>query len=133
MENEFVPHLEVLELRKLGFDEDCLGFYFRERETEEFQFNLKGNIGAFFGQQFNAPLYQQAFRWFREKYGYDISIKKSTPFKYSFIIEQLFVEDVNYYFIDFHYKSYEEAQIKCLKKLIKIVKDETRNTNYGSF
>ena len=54
--------------------------------------------------------------------GYDISIKKCTPSEYKFEIEQLFVEGDNYYFIDFVFKTYEEAELKCLKKLIEIVK-----------
>ena len=70
----------------------------------------------------SAPTFSQAFRWFREKYGYDISIKKCTPSEYKFEIEQLFVEGDNYYFIDFVFKTYEEAELACLKKLIEIVK-----------
>jgi hypothetical protein len=70
----------------------------------------------------NAPLYQQAFRFIREKYGYDVSIKKCTPSEYKFEIEQLFVEGNNHYFIDFHFPSHEVAELECLKKLIETVK-----------
>ena len=67
-----------------------------------------------------APLYQQAFRWFREKYKIDAWV---VPFKnlddekqYSYIIDELsFDEDPE----DFY--TYEEAELECLKKLIEIV------------
>lgn len=129
MENEFVGYDEALVLRELGFNNPCIGLYeIKSRElvprtglTIDW-FNDTDDNSNIDSWKMSAPLYQQAFKFLREKYGYDITIKKSTPFKYSFIIEQLFVEDVDYYFIDFHYKSYEEAQIKCLKKLIEIVK-----------
>ena len=70
-----------------------------------------------------APLYQQAFRWFREKYGmlytieenleddqvwYEWDVKSSNGFEGSFEA------------------TYEEAELACIKKLIKIAK--TTNT-----
>ena len=57
-----------------------------------------------------APLYQQAFRWFREKY------------KSKFILSE------DYYWIvgigQTKVKSYEEAELECLKKLIEIAKEK---------
>ena len=61
-----------------------------------------------------APLYQQAFRFFREKY------------KSNFIIG--FGNDGGYYRIgnlfSKWYKTYEEAELECLKKLIEIIKNK---------
>jgi hypothetical protein len=63
-----------------------------------------------------APLYQQAFRWFREKYGLKSSISYSM------------LDDNNWYFqfdksgIEYGFKTYEEAESECLDKLIEICK-----------
>jgi hypothetical protein len=73
-----------------------------------------------------APLYQQAFRWFREKHnliglvdgGYDNSKNIFT-----YVIWNDFRDDI----FDDYYSIYEEAELACLKKLIEIAK---RN-NYG--
>lgn len=120
MEKEFVPYEQALALKQLGFDLPCFGkFYFNQLEIGGVWTNndFKEDSDFFI----SAPLYQQAFRWFREEYGYDISIKKCTPSEYKFEIEQLFVEN-NYYFIDFPFPSYEVAELECLKKLKEIVK-----------
>ena len=130
MEKEFIGYTEALSLKELGFDEPCFGFYlsndklnlfndcrWEERTNSEF-------IHHFMDKDIScvAPTFSQSFRFFREKYGYDVSIKKCRPTEYKFEIEQLFVEDNNYYFIDFPFSSHENAELECLKKLIEIVK-----------
>jgi hypothetical protein len=151
MKKEFVPYKQALELKELGFNEPCFALYSAiEGENHKFLWATssidhiietikKGNkffddskgdktrIQHFIKNSYTentitAPLYQQAFKFFREKYGYDVSIKKCTPNEYKFEIEQLFVEGDNYYFIDFVFKTYEEAELACLIKLIEIVK-----------
>jgi len=123
MNKDFTPYEQALELAKLNFNEKCFGYYGLENELYiEISCNLDSNLTR---RNFIAtPTFSQAFRWFREKYGYDVSIKKCTPSEYKFEIEQLFVKDNNYYFIDFAFSSYEEAELECLKKLIEIVKNK---------
>jgi len=59
MNKEFVPYEQALELKELGFDEPCIMTYLNgELDKELFLFN----------HSILAPLYQQAFRWFREKH-----------------------------------------------------------------
>ena len=114
MEKEFIPYEQAVALKELGFDEPCFrGWY----EDEGLYYHPDSDIVL------DNPTFSQAFRWFREKYGYDVTIKKCTPSEYKFEIEQLFVEN-NYYFIDFPFPSYEVAELECLKKLIEIVKRE---------
>jgi hypothetical protein len=60
-------------------------------------------------------LYQQAFRWFREKYGLDNAVLKDR-----FVIE---TEDMLPYWF-YGFKTYEEAELTCLIKLIEIVKQK---------
>ncbi len=120
MKKEFIPYEQSLELKELGFDEPCFGVYLIQSK----EFVLVGSTERIRpkSKNFNAPLYQQAFRWFREKYGYDVSIKKR-----KFEIQKLEIygeSDPDYYFTDFPFDSYEESELKCLKKLIEIVKNK---------
>jgi hypothetical protein len=64
--------------------------------------------------RYSAPLYQQAFRWFREKYNLYHRIDPSDIEDISYTI---FDEDDEIY-EDSCYWSYEQAELECLKKLI---------------
>ena len=69
-----------------------------------------------------APLYQQAFRWFREKHrlisSVDISEEGTAQEHYFVTIST----QGSYGF----FKTYEEAELECLKKLIEIVKEKNQ-------
>ena len=132
MEKEFVPYEQSLELKDLGFDEPCFIYWVYDgvEITYSTSHNKSGwSIIGFKNSQMlkkaglcTAPTFSQAFRWFREKYNYDVSIKKR-----KFEIEKLEIyeeSDPDYYFTDFPFDSYEESQLKCLKKLIEIVKQK---------
>jgi hypothetical protein len=122
MEKEFIPYEQALTLKQLGFEEECFAQYSDKALCQHGYGKVRqGNLLSY---NCITPLYQQCFRWFREKYGYDVTIKKCTPSEYKFEIEQLFVEGNNYYFIDFSFNTYEEAEVECLKKLIEIVKEK---------
>ena len=113
MNKEFIPYQQALELKELGFNEPCFGkFYFNHLEIGGNWSNddFKEDPDVFI----SAPLYQQAFRWFREKYGIHI-----TPNKFdttTWIAEWGYWESPVYY-------SYEEAELACLNKLIEITKN----------
>lgn len=62
MKELFVPYEQALELKELGFDEPCFGFY-NDMENNK---PMGGNFPC--DGRNSAPLYQQCFRWFREKY-----------------------------------------------------------------
>ena len=123
MEKEFIPYEQALALKELGFDEPCLQaydkngiLYYSHRTDKLFTF-LNSNLST----QCSAPLYQQAFRWFRKKYKLQAEIiwrsdmkcfcYKTGKFKYG-----------SHDFSKDDYKTYEEAELECLKKLIEIVK-----------
>jgi hypothetical protein len=134
MKNEFVSYEIALALKKLGFNEDCLYGYFAFNDLNQ---TLEDDIKPMLTQEdvdnycrenklypfwaCSAPLYQQAFAWFSEKYGYDVSIKRCSPKEYQFIIELNFQEDNDYHFIDFPFSSYKEAELECIRKIIKII------------
>jgi hypothetical protein len=112
MNKEFVPYQQALELKELGFDEPCFGkFYFNHLEIGGNWSNddFKEDHDVFI----SAPLYQQAFRWFREKYGIHITPNKFDTTTWN--AEWGYWESPVYY-------SYEEAELACLIKLIEIAK-----------
>ena len=86
LEKDFVPYEQALALKELGFDEHCFAFYDGKfiRSTE-FDFDSYNSIDV--GHHPLAPTFSQAFKWFREKYGYDVTIKKCTPSEYKFEVE----------------------------------------------
>ena len=75
MEKEFIPCEQALDLRELEFDELCICIYNREKALRANVFNNSNDRFKSVQLSYNngkipAPLYQQAFRWFRDKYGY---------------------------------------------------------------
>ena len=105
---DFAPHQQALELKELGFDEPCYGFY------DEFS-NNKIAYGSSVVIN-KAPTYSQAFRWFREKYQLHSYIEGAYPW-FRFYIN---TEDNRY---EGHkHLSFEEAELACLIKLIEITR-----------
>lgn len=117
MNKEFVNYKTALALKELGFDEPC------------FISNLVGELKDYIGPKESTvpmPLYQQAFRWFREKHnhvGFIQIVEPEYGGEYGYVIyynpNHLSVHHWNKGF-----KTYEEAESACLDKLIEIVKDE---------
>lgn len=84
MNKEFIPYEQALELKELGFDEYCLAFYGGDGDSKIYYNSLRNGSGDYEPYKnserlkwFGAPLYQQAFRFFREKYGFTYSIGKT--------------------------------------------------------
>ncbi len=124
MNKEFVPYEQALALKELGFDEPCFSTY-RQWDGREPYLHLDTDIEADnFTIECDAPLYQQAFRWFREKYGLEGVTQRAEDFMwYKWAIYQ-YNENGKKYVADWYeYKTYEEAELECLIKLIEIVKE----------
>ena len=152
MNKEFISYEQALELKELGFDEHCFGYYVDgELRGVNLGYEELGGVKPYY-QRFgfhtitnndmdnsnkvvvSTPLYQQAFRWFREKYGYDIHIRGAI-FRASYVIgvpKEINIKSVDGYpvVITWDYiidetgerKTYEEAEHACLNKLIEIKK-----------
>lgn len=132
MEKEFVPYQESLELKELGFDESCFGRYILEGGGAKSMFVLEKCLKQDIGLCL-APLYQQTFRWFREKFGllsWVVNMGNLNPEGYTWYTQSIKGIVLNEYcdpkFKNWcmSFKSYEEAELECLKELIKIVKNE---------
>lgn len=131
IEDEFIPYEQALALKELGFDEPCFGYYTGDKKHLLIRPNMGRRNEDLNDIVCTAPLYQQAFRWFREKYGLEYSIKpvygKKHYLKYRCNIysNEKLLQVVKYYFPDNPYfDNREEAELKCLEKLIEICKQQ---------
>jgi hypothetical protein len=121
MKTEFIPYEQALELKELGFDERTLRAYYKESEQLL-------DIGSGNMYDTKAPLYQQAFRWFRVKYnllggvysnasGWAWEIHDNVGGTHRFASE--YTGDC---LESGMFTSFEKAELACLEKLIEIVK-----------
>ena len=111
MNKEFIPYEQALELKELGFEEICFAWYHKGKLTFNELYNFPDiNQNT---RNTSAPLYQQAFRWFRDKYVLHCFIEYEDGRLYDAIVDFDYIDS---------YNTYEEAELACLKKLIEIVK-----------
>jgi hypothetical protein len=124
MNKEFVPIEESLALKELGFDEPCFAFYVPLLDGT---FELEIKICQTHGKKIIlAPLWQQAFRWFREK-GFDFYIQYYVHTSVKYYEVHLREEGSQYVFGKS--LAHEEAELACLRKLIEIVKEKVKLEN----
>lgn len=153
IEHLFVPYEESLELLELGFNVN--GPYFGEYRQWDgsqpwlqlYQDLCEGSTDPAdyeYTTEAKAPLFSQAFRFFRDK-GFDVEIviyhfhgkyvgKKFKYLIYKFdedkIKNSADISDGEFEILlsminpDNSQDSYEEAELACLRKLIQIVKDK---------
>ena len=141
IEKEFAPYTEALELKQLGFDEHCLAWYGPSGkfladitigyEKTDWLYNQQDMDNP---RECIAPTYSQAFRWFREKHKLHSHISLGISDEqdrsgleydeYIYVIEGLSELEYDNYGESSFYKTPEEAELACLKKLIEIVKQK---------
>jgi hypothetical protein len=112
MNKEFIPYEQALELKELGFNEDCLAWYnIDELKINETKLKYLENTTMCA----LAPLYQQAFRWFREKYNFTYSVGKTniSVVHYGPTTQLLQNND-----------SYEAAELAAIKWFIDVAKQQ---------
>ena len=124
MKKEFVTYELALKLKELGFDEPCFGAFFTD-DLKIFPFanDLKGYVSDK-NLIIGAPLFQQAFRWFREKYElfHSTNYQDDNSGPGSFDYEILDKRGKHQQDDDApEFDTYEEAELACLEKLIEIV------------
>jgi hypothetical protein len=129
MNKEFVPYELALKMRHLGFDESCLGSYYNysEENFKEDKFDYRGELNIEYSiynentYYILAPLFQQSFRWFREKYRLSVLIHDCLDDYIGEIVEWTIAEDKVIHEVSNRIDTYEEAELACLEKLIEIV------------
>ena len=122
---DFVTYEQALELKELGFDEPCFGYYGDNQELiwkSDYTPWVNSERMLIDDKFCSAPTFSQAFRWFRENCDWPIETwiqpyLSTNPRAY----EGLYwrrgeTESVGIY------DTYEEAELACLIKLIEIVK-----------
>lgn len=119
MQSQFIPKEEAIQLRRLGFDHKCLAWYFEKStvkvptETRAFWQNWNGATKI----RVSAPLWQQVFDWFRERYQYEVNITKQIEEDtYGVTVGWEGVEDS---FSQTYYKTYQQARIAAIRIMLK--------------
>jgi len=135
MKNNFVPYSESLSLKELGFTEKNSGILGCHHvcDTEELRqiyqvehfFTLKSESFNSGCEKIIAPLYQQAFKFFRDKYNLDSIIERDWALRglskqYCYVFDRGDYSDTSISYESINYNTYEEAELECLKKLIEI-------------
>jgi hypothetical protein len=150
LEDEFVTDTQAVELQKLGIQFAPLAAYTNDDGHLDICFNYiaKNNIKE--EEYTNAPLKQQAFRWFRRKHFLNSIIFNDDgdiqdcnlrfnyeirPIIYSH--DDAMYSDVDLDFDDeidtgciigdYNYRTFDEAQDACLEALIEIVKKKQQD------
>jgi len=127
MNKEFVPYELAVKLKELGFNEPCF-FAFDNCSTPMRCSDLRTNEQKFNGVNYNSssytsqPTFSQAFRWFREKHDLPSNLELlEIGWDYVIYLDDG-DEDIDYG--DAPFKTYEEAELACLTKLIEIVEQQ---------
>jgi hypothetical protein len=127
MNQEFCSYKISKELKELGFDEPCICGYDNEKK-------LRGKLAHSNGKgsridwdkhddHLPAPLWQQAFRWFRDKHSLiAVPLYIGGDYRYYDILiyDDTTGEEIKY--DQMLIPKYEEAELECLEQLIEIVK-----------
>ena len=134
MNKKYLPYDLSLELKKLKFREETSAYYFTWDDERLLRFaqdigdEVDWNEPPLDGSEIDyvsAPLFQEVFRWFREKHNMYPILETTRyidkPFKWI-----NFICNVDGYYDEEYrnYDTYEEAEIACLKRLIEIVKNK---------
>jgi hypothetical protein len=134
MEKDLTPYEQSLTLKEeLGFNEPCF-VTFDDNKDFEIQ-DFEQTYDTFPSHMIASPLKSQVFRWFRKKHGlfirpdFDVNyIDELDEFETTYFFSILEMEESLVGFKPLgrlsSEKTYEEAELECLKKLIEIVKNK---------
>jgi hypothetical protein len=134
MEKEFVPYELALRMKTLGFDEPCFAYQIKyqkpiiqikvknsklEKQALIYRNTYKGVSPI----KITLPTFSQAFRWFRNNYKLNAQIAFC---EYSILSENSWKytlnNPTNIQIWNGKFSTYEEAELACLRNLIKIAK-----------
>ena len=112
MKSEFVTAKQALELKEVGFDGKCFGYYNMDPQLKSPPFNMFPPFDHEWCLP--APLKSQVFKYFRDKYGiYNTIDRIIADTRQVIFVVGGFGGD---------YSSYEEAEDAYINILIKILK-----------
>lgn len=137
-EEEFVTYSISMKLKELGFNYPCFAFYTNPKRIRRFNdegtnSDLSVLYGAHAKEIATAPLFSQAFRWFREehKITHWITDHYCEEF-YSYLYEMrhpkiILREDLRILKIS---ASYRDAELECLNRLVELITRKNKTLNY---
>jgi hypothetical protein len=124
IETNFVPYQIALDMKLLGFDDPCFGYYDKIQIFHLCPFGNMNDRGFV-----SAPTYSQAFKFFRDKHNL-----------FSYIVRETGINHGKIKYIGVYYKitekgytpkntcvsqdTYEEAELSCLIKLISLLSNK---------
>jgi len=152
MNDQFVPYTLSERVRNLGFNEPCFAMWQKNKklwycakkewlynfETEPDEevilyhsqeypqniFKVNGDTMLKVSANFTAPTYDQVFKWFRDK-GYDCAVINKDKDQGKFYGGYITYKGEEWSkSIGSNHKTYEEARLSCLEKLIEIIENE---------
>lgn len=117
MKNQFITYELALKLKELGFSEDCLMTYYHGQD--------KLYIGHPCDlKDIPAPLWQQAFDYFREKHNLYFEIFNSPMYVHGWKFRTYYIENnrLRNANVSKIFDRYEDVKLACLVELISIIK-----------
>ncbi len=147
MEKEFVPYELALRMKKLksmdkgfrhGFNEKTFAYFVEGFPNHKLIISNKPKLYSYEyngggPELISVPTWHSAFAWFRKKYSlYTELHKKFNGIGVSIILSEYRYDHRQDKEVEYHipkyfgtiYRSYEEAELACLEKLIEIVESK---------
>ena len=122
IEKEFTPYEEALALKELGFDEPCFGRIYADGGSEQLGYPYKNSDSIGVVTSCSAPLYQQAFGFFRDNHNLS---GFAFPFGEGLFDFRIYsTKEGEHLFSSPEFTTTEKAELACLKRLIQIVKSK---------
>ena len=135
MKTDYVPREICIDLFDLGFDTPTTAWWWKVNSVsvptrtcgmdKNWNKFLPKNNGD--SKRISAPFWQQAFEWMRKKHGL-IGIVDYDEYDDQFMYYLTDMKAKNTINWSNSYPTYEEAQTKCLKKIIEILKTNPDDT-----
>jgi hypothetical protein len=131
MEKEFVPYELAFRMKALGFDDPCM-VYFEQGILKRFEPNFldsqilnsdfSNRLEGYHLNSCSAPTWGSAFKWFRKEYNLKFHIREDVWNNWCSL---KMIRHDDYISIG-EYKTYEEAELACLEKLIEIIEEKQK-------
>jgi hypothetical protein len=112
-QKEFLPYQESLDLKELGFKEKCAAHYLDEDDLE-LKWKIYRNLSINMTYLVQAPLFQQAFRFFRDKFNFRYSIGNTNVSVVHYGTTQLLQNNA----------TYEDAELATIRFFIEKAKQK---------
>jgi hypothetical protein len=119
MTKYFLTVEQCIFFKSIGFNNECLGFYFQKDGFGDFKFFPNPSFGAFFGVSINALIYEQAIDYLILKYDIHISF----VYEYGFYNLKINIKNDNIY-SRYQIENLETTKIIAINTCIDFIKEK---------